>query len=518
MIIDYIDQRVDSLRDEEIYKINTSTGVFSAYKDNNERVYLFESNGQDYRLTGDQVENMFYSGSWTIDSISQFEYIEKPEQELNQEYDKIISKMESNAKLQKSENHKACMTIANQNTRFMSDAVERGKVEERIVGDCKFGVGRTEDGELRYFIADEKGARNVSKPDFIERMTKEEIKDFRRNNYIDFDFVMKTKNDIIAVDYNDGRYDYVRITPNGESKSLTRDELREVVKDDQIVDVSPNTSIEKAMLSESHEKTVQTAKRPDMEIDSDIIDESSMGRKSMIHEIARENDSSKRALKAALRHAEQANSLYNEKANEAASKTLMEMERQCEPGKSVSKTINNVEFTVEKDKDGRISYRTTQPEPPQEMNRRSFSDALFVEHKRESYEISQEKGLELAIIPLNKEQMLVIRPQDIGTKAENSFRDGNDNYNYFLVSTKNGSEKQISEKEVKHLFSKHNITEKEVKETITHSLAVAKENAKNLTKSAARSAGNIAKNAFDRHVIGQMSQGLSMGEEVARVL
>ena len=70
MIIDYIDQRVDSLRDEEIYKINTSTGVFSAYKDNNERVYLFESNGQEYRLTGDQVENMFYSGNWTIDSIS----------------------------------------------------------------------------------------------------------------------------------------------------------------------------------------------------------------------------------------------------------------------------------------------------------------------------------------------------------------------------------------------------------------------------------------------------------------
>ncbi|MCR5367530.1 hypothetical protein, partial [Eubacterium sp.] len=65
---------------------------------------------------------------------------------------------------------------------------------------------------------------------------------------------------------------------------------------------------------------------------------------------------------------------------------------------------------------------------------------------------------------------------------------------------------------------KHNITEKEISETITHSLDVAKEKAKNLTRTAARSAGNIAKNAFERHVVGQMSQGLSMGEDTARIL
>lgn len=524
-IIDYIDSNVKELQEGDLYRINTTTGMLTAFKRGDEHLYYWNSGGQTVQMDKEGVEDFFYSRGWTVESIASCEQkIIDPNRSSSKEtvaYDRILSEVENNARVQSEYVQRSCSTAAAQNTKFMADSIDRGESSERQVGNSRFTVSRDFEGNAKFFVEDKTGKTEVSRPDFIDRMTRESISDYRRNNYIDYDFVMKTNNGIIACDHLNGSYNYTFINDN-ENRVLSREEFGQILRNNNIQEVKSNTSISKAMLMQKGpEESIRSGsylEHTKDDLDPEILDEAAGGRKRLINELSRNNDSSKRALKEALNHADKANSLYNERTNEKTAKMLIDMERQCEVGKSVSSKVNGIEFTVTKNENGTYTYKTTHPEPQQEMNRKNFSDALFTENKKESYEKSQEKGIELAIVPITKDIMLVIRPADIGSKKENAFRDGNEKYNYFLLSNKNNSERQVTEKEVKRLFTKHNITEKEISETITHSLDVAKEKAKNLTRTAARSAGNIARNAFERHVVGQMSQGLSMGEDMARIL
>lgn len=516
---------------------NTGSGVIDAYLVNDTRVYMLrtQENQAGIPLTEDNARE-------TILQALRKE-MEQREQAvaISNDAKSAVRAIEDNAATKNAWIRNTATSTAKETTKFMENNINAGEYTQKMIGDDFYYVSRDTDSYLRYFHS-QQGApyEEISRPEFTDRMTESAAKEYRQNNLIDADMVVATNEGVLKCNQNkDGTYSYSFKDNDNNERTISKEEVETIAEKSGLREdnIRGNTSEARARKSQREERAAERGSvaaavggafavahagkdaltrtegsRSGISIDTTLVDQVSRGREGYIDELSKSDKATELALQQALQYADNTNTYCNGRVNQSVSQQLREAETNCKPGESVDITHDSKVFTVSRDKEGNLSYSMTSPEPKQDMNRKDFSDALFVGTKRDFYKDMQDKKMELAIVPINEKTMLVIRPQDIGSKEENAFIDGNDKFNYFI--REGNKETQIKEEDVKTIFKDNNITDKNIGERLSHTFEEAKEKAKRLANFTAKTAVR----ALEQELIGQLKKGLSLGEEMSRMV
>lgn len=414
---------------------------------------------------------------------------------------------------------------AAQNLSYMERSCDPGNSVVMNVGDTPYLVQKDDRGLVRYFEGDERKER--SRDEMLKLIEAGQREKARTEMNRHIDVALGTSEGVIVGTVVEGKDREPSVTfklVNGaEERPISDDGINRLTENMSDKDILENNrdSVTRAW----NDFTDLRALKNHQQKDSNFIENGKytvpdeIGAKSndfIVRQAAKENTQPKRALREALKIAEKNNNDINREVTTRMKGVLERMEAECPAGGERSIKIDDHVYTVSRDEDGKLHYRSDNPEPGQEYDRNQMRKAMFLAEKREVVEELKDNGHdELAIVPLNDKQMLIIRSADLERADANAFEDGNKDYNFYLKG-EDGREVQLTQKQVNRVFKENGIeNEKDIRDRTTTSYDKAKDIMAGLGKAAGRTAAREVKKGLEFATIRQISEGLK--EDWARI-
>ena len=415
---------------------------------------------------------------------------------------------------------------AQQNLSYAERSCEPGNSVLLPVGESQFLIQKDDNGRARYFAGEER--KEISKETLLNELAAAQTERVRTEMNRSKDFALGTTAGVLIASANKDGVNFTLMDGYQETPLMAEDvnKLTEGMTDRDILENNrgsvseawkDHVDLKEAAAEQMARFTGQTATvnrnmtYTDPELGAESVN-------FLVKKAAEANQQPKRALREALRIATKTNNDINREVTDRMQGVLERMETECPAGGQRSITINGNTFTVSRDESGELHYTADIPEPGQVVGRSTMRQAMFLSEKREVVEELKANGHdELAIIPLNEKQMLIIRSEDLERADKNAFVDGNKDFNFYLKDA-NGNETQVTQRQVNEIFKNNGIeTERDVRERLTTSYEKAKQMMLKLGKTAARAAGRGVKRGLEFATIRQLADGFRAGEEMARM-
>ena len=429
---------------------------------------------------------------------------------------------------------------ANQSMTYLERNCEPGGKMATEVGRYTFEVEKNEKGVARYYIqntgreassleAAEAGAgrmqrMELSRDTFIRILTEQHMQRARTDMRRDQDFALPTKEGVIIAqpitDKNGGQAVafFLESSRYPLPVPLTRERANELMSGMSPKDIERNN---RPYRTEAYKEytIMRDAARNEMIYgpgSGRFLNEIHM---SANHQMVKDikTDKPKSALREALRLAKKNENRIDREVLGRTGGLLESMERDCPLGGTKEVAINGKKFQVTKSDSGIIGYNIDDGLNMEKVNREKMRKEIFHETKVQVVEEMKEKDIdELAIIPLNEKEMLIIRTADLETTEKNDFNDGNKDYNFY-IRKEDGEEQQITTADANEIFKQNNIfTAQHVKERATRSLKAAGNVMHDMGGKALREAGQLGKRGLRYATLEQAAAGFHM-DEMARL-
>ncbi len=403
---------------------------------------------------------------------------------------------------------------------------------DQNIGGTVFGASRDRMGYMTFYYGDGTGAYNaVSEYELRQRISEALMYEARRNSGRDSDLIILGDEGFMSVDIIRDPATGIEApnfiwTDNAGSRNISIQDAENFFAQAgwtrAYVEANRrNTWEESGEIIRERERDAGAAPSEQINVDRNT----ELGGASLdqyLRMVGKETQQPKSAMREALKVAAEENEKINIEVNQKLNGRLEEMERECPVRGNRALEINGQEFTVTKDENGQIHYFTNFPDEGQVLTRKQMQRAMFLAQKKATIESLKEFGHdELAIIPLDHDRMVVIRSADMERAEANMFDDGNKDFNFYLKD-RSGNEKQITEKQMGTLFSYNNIrTRLDIKNRIAQSyknaIITMDKFVKGTVKAAGRTAVHELRQAAVYGTVRQLSQGLQMGDEMARI-